>query len=476
MTAPAKETPMTRLKHPARAALTLAFSLAVAPLAGAQDARPSPERPAAPTARADKGADGRAALIKAYQKEYAILASEEKELGGRLKALSTELDEKTAALEEDIAALDAEAARLQEALAVRREEARAAEALNARTDDGQQALDGILTQAALTLEEAGIKAPAASSEPDRPAAIEARFKTAIALLEELGSIRKQPGAFFSKDGRQVQGEIIRIGQIAAFGVGGQDSGILVPAGRGHLKLWRPDPAASLLAEGRAPAALPLFLYESADKGIEERREKTAVELVEAGGVIAYAIVALGGFALLLLIVRSLILLLASARADRSLEAAAPLIEQGRLDAALSAVDAQRGAPARLLAACIPFAGLPAERLENVVSEKVLAQSARVERFRSAITVCAAVAPLLGLLGTVTGMITTFEVITVNGAGDPKLLSGGISEALITTQLGLMVAIPALLWGNLLSGWSEKITGQVETAALRFLSLGAGRAS
>ena len=79
---------------------------------------------------------------------------------------------------------------------------------------------------------------------------------------------------------------------------------------------------------------------------------------------------------------------------------------------------------------------------------------------------AAVAPLLGLLGTVTGMISTFDIITEFGTGDPKLLSSGISEALITTKLGLVVAIPSLLLGNLLGGWSGKIKVMLEREALR----------
>ena len=84
-------------------------------------------------------------------------------------------------------------------------------------------------------------------------------------------------------------------------------------------------------------------------------------------------------------------------------------------------------------------------------------------------VIAAVAPLLGLLGTVTGMISTFEIITEHGTGDPKMLSGGISEALITTQLGLVVAIPMLLLGNMLKGWSEGVFGKLESTVLRLIA-------
>ena len=81
-------------------------------------------------------------------------------------------------------------------------------------------------------------------------------------------------------------------------------------------------------------------------------------------------------------------------------------------------------------------------------------------------VIASVAPLLGLLGTVTGMITTFDVITEFGTGDPKLLSGGISIALVTTELGLIVAIPALMLGSLLNAWARNIRRDIEHSALR----------
>ncbi len=86
---------------------------------------------------------------------------------------------------------------------------------------------------------------------------------------------------------------------------------------------------------------------------------------------------------------------------------------------------------------------------------------------------AAVSPLLGLLGTVTGMISTFDVITEFGTGNPKLLSGGISEALVTTELGLIVAIPALLLGHLLSGWSDGIRDGLDASALAVVNRSLG---
>ena len=77
---------------------------------------------------------------------------------------------------------------------------------------------------------------------------------------------------------------------------------------------------------------------------------------------------------------------------------------------------------------------------------------------------AAVSPLLGLLGTVTGMIETFQVITLFGAGDPRLMSGGISQALVTTQLGLAVAIPLLLLHSFLQGRAGRLVAMLDQTA------------
>ena len=87
-----------------------------------------------------------------------------------------------------------------------------------------------------------------------------------------------------------------------------------------------------------------------------------------------------------------------------------------------------------------------------------------------ILMIAGVAPLLGLLGTVTGMIQTFDVITEFGTSDPKLLAGGIAVALVTTEQGLIVAIPCLLLGNLLSGWADRIKDDMEKGALKVINL------
>lgn len=85
----------------------------------------------------------------------------------------------------------------------------------------------------------------------------------------------------------------------------------------------------------------------------------------------------------------------------------------------------------------------------------------LESGQSLIKVFAAVAPLLGLLGTVVGMINTFQAITLFGTGDPKLMAGGISEALVTTMLGLIVAIPLVFMHTLVTSRSRSLIEVLE---------------
>jgi biopolymer transport protein ExbB len=97
-----------------------------------------------------------------------------------------------------------------------------------------------------------------------------------------------------------------------------------------------------------------------------------------------------------------------------------------------------------------------ETLELKLDEAILRESAKLDRFLWAIKVVSAVAPLMGLLGTVTGMIRVFTTITLVGTGDPKMMASGISEALVTTMLGLLVAIPLVLIHAFVSSRKKEI--------------------
>ena len=95
---------------------------------------------------------------------------------------------------------------------------------------------------------------------------------------------------------------------------------------------------------------------------------------------------------------------------------------------------------------------------------------KLDNYIGAIAITASVAPLLGLLGTVSGMIETFKMMTLFGSGDPEVVSGGIAQALITTELGLVVAIPALVLNALLSRKAKAYYTQLEAFALQLSQL------
>jgi biopolymer transport protein ExbB len=106
-----------------------------------------------------------------------------------------------------------------------------------------------------------------------------------------------------------------------------------------------------------------------------------------------------------------------------------------------------------------------ETLENVLQESILREMPRLEKGLSFMAALGAIAPLLGLLGTVTGMIRTFNVITVYGTGDPKLMSGGISEALIATKWGLCIAVPTMLLHVFLARRAQGVVSDMEEKAV-----------
>lgn len=111
---------------------------------------------------------------------------------------------------------------------------------------------------------------------------------------------------------------------------------------------------------------------------------------------------------------------------------------------------------RILALYTAGKDIDAKSLEHKLDEAVMRESTQLESFLWAVKVVSGVAPLLGLLGTVTGMIRTFQSITLFGTGDPKRMAGGISEALVTTMLGLIVAITVLFLYSWLKTLSRRV--------------------
>lgn len=168
---------------------------------------------------------------------------------------------------------------------------------------------------------------------------------------------------------------------------------------------------------------------------------TIEERWHQGGYVGYAITAVGVFAFLLAIYRLLVLTMVS----------------GKVSAQLKASKANTNNPlGRVLKIHEDNPSMDPETLELKMAEGVLRETPKLESGLTLLKIIAAVAPLMGLLGTVTGMIITFQAITIFGAGDPKAMAGGISGALITTVLGLLVAIPTVLLHTIVNGRSQRI--------------------
>ena len=168
---------------------------------------------------------------------------------------------------------------------------------------------------------------------------------------------------------------------------------------------------------------------------------TIKDRIEQGGIVGYCIIALGIVGLLIAVWRWFGLSGDSRRVAAQLKR-----ETASTDNPLG----------RVLAAYESNRSADTETIELKLSEAALKEMPGLTKGLLFIKVVSAVAPLMGLLGTVTGMIKTFQVITLYGAGDPKMMAGGISQALMTTVLGLVVAIPMVLLHTVVSGQSRKI--------------------
>jgi biopolymer transport protein ExbB len=405
-------------------------------------------------------------LEAAYQKEFAFLKAQKRELQKRFDAMQTEHGKKLSGAKTGIDRLQQKMLTLTSRSEMLSEQLLEAERNEQDVQDNSAILEGVVFQAASTLQPYGVAVDTESKAYD--AVLAGIFKDGVTTIATLSSVRTEPGSFFLADGTKVDGEIVKLGNIASYGIAGNTAGALAPAGNGLLKLWDTDAAASAsaVAGGEHPESIGFFLYESLNNAVEQAKEKTALSVIQSGGMIAWVIVILGAVALLLIALRIVFLNRANANTHTVTDAVISKVKSNDMKAALNACQSKQGATARVLSATIRNIDRDREHLDDIIAESILHENGFLDRFGSVILVIAAVAPLLGLLGTVTGMISTFDVITEFGTGDPKLLSGGISEALVTTELGLIVAIPALLVGNLLSGWAERIKDHMEQAALR----------
>lgn len=289
------------------------------------------------------------------------------------------------------------------------------------------------------------------------------------------SVRDQD--FIGRDGGRVTGRVFQLGKFSTLYELPDERGFLSHNSGSH-ELY----ALATLPERGLRGMLKSYLTGESDMAPVDLssgaalRQLTAradfLDQLRAGGPLIWPILLIGLTALVIVGIK--LVNLARVHADTGRLMGGVVEPAARRDwegcEAYIAGQSRRTPALRILEAGLKARRRSRETLESVLQEAILGELPHLQRGLAILAVMGAVAPLLGLLGTVTGMIETFRVITVHGTGDPKLMSGGISEALVTTELGLAVAIPIMLLHTVLSRRVDHIIGGMEKQAVNLSNL------
>ncbi len=276
-------------------------------------------------------------------------------------------------------------------------------------------------------------------------------------MVESGKVVTFPGKIVTAAGNEIEQNVTRIGVFNA-----------VSAGRFLRNL--PE-TGKLIEPGRQPGQRFLDMaqnLENASSGIHSfpidptRGAMLALLVqipdlknrIEQGGLVGYFILFIGLVGVLISIERLIFLVTTGRKVRKQLKSKKP-------------GDNPLG---RILLVYDKNPDVDTETLGLKLDEAILKEMPKIQRGLGAIALLAAVSPLLGLLGTVTGIIETFQSITLYGTGDPRVMSGGISQALVTTVMGLLVAIPLLLFHSFLSSKSNTLIQILDEKSTAFVAL------
>ncbi|GAB4280057.1 MAG: MotA/TolQ/ExbB proton channel family protein [Methylomicrobium sp.] len=285
------------------------------------------------------------------------------------------------------------------------------------------------------------------------------------LLQEMtesGKIVKFNDRLLTASGEPREAEIVRIGTFNAI-AGGNYLRYLPETGKLAELARQPGDIYNELAEDFAETPSG-----QADLGIDPTRgvilsmliqTPDTVERLQQGGAIGYIIMSLGVFGFVYAVFRLIMLTQISQKVTTQ----------------ITSKDVSEDNPlGRIIAAAEQNPTQNSETLELIIDEAITREVPALEKGLSMIKLLAAVAPLLGLLGTVTGMIATFQSISLFGTGDPKLMASGISQALVTTMQGLCVAVPLLFLHSLLAYRSRTLIQILDEQSAGIISRRAGK--
>lgn len=352
----------------------------------------------------------------------------------------------------------------------------------------KDALDAVITDHARNFLARAEKSPFSAEQPQRLEKLRAYLDSSRvfsmddlrALLDLVfkdmaaaSQVISYQGNVLDRGGSELEGEIIRLGHIAALHRSGGETGYLALSPVSARLVMSAEPPFQVRRNlGNYFDGDSDQVYTDITGGIaiqQLARRETVMDQLRSGGILVIPILLVGLVALVLTVERLIFLARVRHNTDDLMTRVTELVSRGDFSAALKTTISHKKRPTgRVLLAGLQHHGETREVIESSLSEAILRETPRLERFLNALKVAAAVAPLLGLLGTVTGMINTFQVITVHGTSDPRLMAGGISEAMVTTQVGLVVAIPIMMVAAFLSGRAHNLSQDMEEKGLALM--------
>lgn len=194
------------------------------------------------------------------------------------------------------------------------------------------------------------------------------------------------------------------------------------------------------------------------------------ELLSKGGILMVPIMFCSVIALTVFVERMMRLRRAQIDTGELMLKIRDLVRQGQISLAIFTCEKTKAPVAKILLAGLKASHMGKETAQEAMQEAGLQEIPKIERYLGVLSTVANVTPLLGLLGTVTGMIQAFTVIQAKGVGQAAELAGGISQALITTAAGLTIAIPALVMYNYLSTRVDNQVQEIERASVELVNL------
>ena len=315
-------------------------------------------------------------------------------------------------------------------------------------------------------------------DTDRFPGIDDMETLASLFLEEsqlTAGIDLAPTQFTAASGETVKGQVLTLGGFTAAYQKDGETGFLnySPESR-HLYALSALPDRGVqknIAEYMAGKSDGVCLDISRGGALRQITHKQSFsDQVKKGGMLVWPILALGVLAVFIGIERGVFLWKVHSNTDTVMGKVNELAADGEWETCDAMVGHKRIPVYNVLRAGLAARRENRETLESILQESILKELPKLERFLPMLNIMGAIAPLLGLLGTVTGMIATFHVITLYGTGDPRMMSGGISTALVTTMLGLGVAIPIMLLYTLLCRQVEHVIGDMEEKAVALTNI------